>query len=290
MDMPRFSFEFFPPRTPAVAQRLRGAATALAERVPDFYSVTYGADGSNRDGTGNTAAELRRRTGVAIAPHISCVATPPSELHRLLEGYLQAGIERLVAVRGDRPEGGELAGALPHAVDLVRFIRSHYGNQFRLYVAAYPEGHPEAADMRADLEALAQKVAAGADVAITQYFYNFDAYRYFLDACEGVGIEIPIIPGVMPIHDIGQVQRFSARCGADMPRWLTRRILSYADDASRRGFAADFVADLCQRLLHNGAPSLHFYTLNRAEPSLAVLDRLAVDYPRRALVDRRVAP
>lgn len=275
MVEPGISFEFFPPRSPEVAQRLHQAATALATRGADYFSVTYGADGSGRDGTANTVQQLRRATGVAVVPHISCIATSSEELCRLLDRYRDSGVKRLVAVRGDRPAGFTQTGSLRFGSDLVAFIHEHYGDHFSIYVAAYPERHPEATSLALDLESLRCKVEAGANSAITQYFYNIDAYVYFVEACRAAGIEIPIIPGIMPIHDMAQVQRFSARCGADVPRWLVQRMASYSGAESRRELAAEFVADLCRRLLQAGAPGVHFYTLNRAAPSLAILERLS---------------
>ena len=285
----RFSFEFFPPRSPEVAQRLHRAATVLASHDVAFFSVTYGADGADRDGTVNTVQQLRRNTGVEVVPHISCIRTPPAELRRLLDRYRDSGIRRLVAIRGDRRKEDAPAGPLCCGSDLVAFIREHYGNRFEIRVAAYPECHPEAPGMQADIAALRRKVDAGAKVAITQYFYNIDAYRYFVDACAAAGIDIPVVAGIMPIHELAQVQRFSARCGAEVPRWLVQRMLTFADASSRREFAADVVGDLGRRLLEAGAPGLHFFTLNRAEPARAVLERLQVCSGRRQANGRSVA-
>jgi len=276
---PAISFEFFPPRSPQVAERLRTAARDLGRMRPQFLSVTCGADGSSTDVTPNAVRLLRRLTGVETAPHLSCVDTPVAQIESLLDTYARLGIRRLVAIRGDRPRDGEPRGELRHGRDLVALVRRHSGRRFRIAVGAYPECHPEAGSLREDVEHLVRKAEAGADEAVTQYCYNADAWLHFRDACDRAGLAIPIVAGIMPIHDFEQVRRFSARCGADVPRWLARAVQGYRDEASRRAFAADAVADLCRKLADAGAPAFHFYTLNRSAPTLAVLARLgdAVD-------------
>ncbi len=269
------SFEFFPPRSADAGARLRQAADVLHQLGPRFFSVTYGADGSSRDATPETVALVRESTGIDTAPHISCIRTPEADLAALLDHYAATGVGRLVTIRGDLPEGTEPVSALRTGEDLVRFIRERHDDRFELLVGAYPECHPEAPHLGVDLEHFRTKVEAGADAAVTQYFYNADAYADFMDGCQRLNIDIPIVAGIMPIHDFTQVRRFSKRCGAEVPRWLCARMDGFSDDDSRRDFAADFVATLCQRLEEMGAPAFHFYTLNRAEPTLAVLERYA---------------
>lgn len=268
------SLEFFPPRSEAVERRMHEAAVALQALDPGFFTVTYGADGSSRRETADTVEALRARTGVESTPHISCIGTPEEELRALLDGYTESGVTRVVAIRGDMPRDGVISGPFRHGTDLVRFIREAYGDRFHITVAAYPERHPEAPDLETDLNHFRDKIEAGADAAITQYFYNIDAYTHFMESCAAKGIHVPLIAGIMPMHDLGQLQRFSARCGAEIPRWFASRLEGFRDDESRRAFAADFVAELCRRLHAAGAPGFHFYTLNRAQPTMAVCERL----------------
>ena len=272
-----FSFEFFPPKTAEGEARLREAWEALLPLRPAFFSVTYGAGGSTRERTYETVLALRQATGVEVAPHLSCIGSTRAAIRELLERYRATGVRRIVALRGDLPSGMVEPGELRYANELVAFIRETTGRHFHIEVAAYPEFHPQAPGARADLEHFRRKVEAGADSAITQYFYNADAYFRFVADCEAMGLEIPIVPGIMPITNYAQLARFSDACGAEIPRWIRKRLEDYGDDlASLRAFGADVVAELCARLLEAGAPGLHFYTLNRAEPVLAIWERLGL--------------
>lgn len=258
------SFEFFPPKTAEGMDKLRETRTQLAKFNPEFYSVTFGAGGSTRDRTMDTVLEIQRE-GFQAAPHISCISSSKDEIRDLLHAYQAQGIKRLVALRGDIPSGEVSSGDFRYASELVQFIRGETGNHFHIEVAAYPEFHPEARTPAADLQNLKRKVDAGANSAITQYFYNADAYFRFVEQCDALGIAIPIVPGIMPIYNITQLARFSSICGAEIPRWLKMRLEEYGDDmASLRAFGIDVVSELCDTLLAWGAPSLHFYTLNQA--------------------------
>ncbi len=258
------SFEFFPPKTTEGMDKLREARTQLAKFNPEFFSVTFGAGGSTRDRTMDTVLEIQRE-GFQSAPHISCISSSKSEIRDLLHAYQAQGIKRLVALRGDIPSGEVSAGDFRYASELVAFIREETGSHFSVEVAAYPEFHPEARTPAADLLNLKRKVDAGANSAITQYFYNADAYFRFVDQCDALGITVPIVPGIMPIYNITQLARFSSVCGARNPRWLKMRLEEYGDDmASLRAFGVDVVSELCETLLAWGAPSLHFYTLNQS--------------------------
>lgn len=258
------SFEFFPPKTAEGMDKLRETRTQLAKFNPEFYSVTFGAGGSTRDRTMDAVLEIQR-DGFQAAPHISCISSSKSEIRELLQAYQSQGIKRLVALRGDIPSGEVSAGDFRYASELVAFIREETGEHFNIEVAAYPEFHPEARTPAADLQNLKRKVDAGANSAITQYFYNADAYFHFVDQCDALGIAVPIVPGVMPIYNITQLARFSSVCGAEIPRWLKMRLEEYGDDmASLRAFGVDVVSELCETLLAWGAPSLHFYTLNQS--------------------------
>lgn len=258
------SFEFFPPKTAEGMDKLRETRTQLAKFNPEFYSVTFGAGGSTRDRTMDAVLEIQR-DGFQAAPHISCISSSKSEIRELLQAYQSQGIKRLVALRGDIPSGEVSAGDFRYASELVAFIREETGEHFSIEVAAYPEFHPEARTPAADLQNLKRKVDAGANSAITQYFYNADAYFRFVDQCDALGITVPIVPGVMPIYNITQLARFSSVCGAEIPRWLKMRLEEYGDDmASLRAFGVDVVSELCETLLAWGAPSLHFYTLNQS--------------------------
>ncbi|MDP1754657.1 MAG: methylenetetrahydrofolate reductase [NAD(P)H] [Methylotenera sp.] len=258
------SFEFFPPKTAEGMDKLRETRTQLAKFNPEFYSVTFGAGGSTRDRTMDTVLEIQRE-GFQAAPHISCISSSKDEIRDLLLAYQAQGINRLVALRGDIPSGEVSAGDFRYASELVQFIRAETGSHFHIEVAAYPEFHPEARTPAADLQNLKRKVDAGANSAITQYFYNADAYFRFVEQCDALGIAIPIVPGIMPIYNITQLARFSSICGAEIPRWLKMRLEEYGDDmASLRAFVVDVVSELCDTLLAWGAPSLHFYTLNQA--------------------------
>jgi methylenetetrahydrofolate reductase (NADPH) len=258
------SFEFFPPKTTEGMDKLRDARNQLAKFNPEFFSVTFGAGGSTRDRTMDTVLEIQRE-GFQAAPHISCISSSKSEIRDLLQAYQVQGIKRLVALRGDIPSGEVSAGDFRYASELVAFIREETGNHFSVEVAAYPEFHPEARTPAADLLNLKRKVDAGANSAITQYFYNADAYFRFVDQCDALGITVPIVPGIMPIYNITQLARFSNVCGAEIPRWLKMRLEEYGDDmASLRAFGVDVVSELCETLLAWGVPSLHFYTLNQS--------------------------
>ncbi|MFM1989323.1 MAG: 5,10-methylenetetrahydrofolate reductase [Pseudomonadota bacterium] len=269
------SFEFFPPNTPDGLAKLRETRRRLSELDPEFFSVTYGAGGATRDKTLGVVDEIAAE-GLAVAPHLSCVGATRAGIAELLEHWRAHGVRRLVALRGDLPSGMVDAGEFRYASDLVRFVRERTGDWFRIEVAAYPETHPQAASPEADLQAFSTKVAAGADCAITQYFYNADAYFRFVDAARAHGVTVPIVPGVMPITNFTQLARFSDACGAEIPRWIRMRLAGYGEDLeSLRAFGHDVVVAMCGRLLAGGAPGLHFYTLNQAGPSTAIVRALA---------------
>lgn len=272
----QFSFEFYPPKTAAGVAKLEQVSAQFADAGPSFFSVTYGAGGSTRDRTRDTVLQTQNRTHIKTAPHLSCVGDSKEQLLALLNDYKANDIDRIVALRGDLPSGmGSSEGELKYASDLVGFIREQTGDHFHLEVAAYPEMHPQASSMNADLHALKAKVDAGANSAITQYFYNVDAYKFFIDNCEKHGIDIPIVVGIMPITNYDNLMRFSATCGAEIPRWLQNRLQDFSDDpTSLRQFGEEVVLNLCQEVLKLGAPGLHFYTLNQLEPSLNVWKQL----------------
>ena len=258
------SFEFFPPKTAEGIDKLRETRQQLAKFDPEFFSVTFGAGGSTRDRTMDTVLEIQAE-GFSAAPHISCISSSKSEIRELLHAYQSHGIKRLVTLRGDVPSGEVSSGDFRYALELVEFIRAETGNYFHIEVAAYPEFHPEARSPAADLLNLKRKVEAGANSAITQYFYNADAYFRFIDQCATANINVPVVPGIMPIYNITQLARFSSVCGAEIPRWLKMRLEEYGDDLqSLRAFGIDVVSELCAHLLESGVPSLHFYTLNQA--------------------------
>jgi methylenetetrahydrofolate reductase (NADPH) len=259
-----FSFEFFPPKTAEGIANLRQARTQLAEFSPEFFSVTFGAGGSTRDRTMDTVVEIQGE-GSEAAPHISCISSSKEEIRELLQAYQAKGIKRLVTLRGDIPSGEVSVGDFKYANELVSFIRAETGDWFHLEVAAYPEFHPEAGSAQKDLDNFKRKIDAGADSAITQYFYNVDAYFRFVEAAQKLGISAPIIPGIMPIYNYTQLARFSNVCGAEIPRWLRMRLEAYGDDlASLRAFGVDVVADICGKLSQAGIDKMHFYTLNQA--------------------------
>ena len=268
------SFEFFPPKTAEGMARLQQVRATLAAFDPEFYSVTYGAGGSTREPT-LAAVQALHRAGCPVAPHLSCGGDDAEGVLDLIDRYREAGISRLVALRGDLPSGVGGSRQLVHANELVALIRRHSGDHFRIHVAAYPEIHPEARGYAEDLHWLGAKFAAGADAAITQYFYSADAYCHFIDACNSAGIDRPIVPGIMPITNYESLRRFSIRCGAEIPRWLQYRLADFGDDAAGlRSFGEEVVTRLCERLLAAGAPGLHFYTLNQAEATAAILRAL----------------
>ncbi|HSI45066.1 MAG TPA: methylenetetrahydrofolate reductase [NAD(P)H] [Methylophilus sp.] len=259
-----FSFEFFPPKTAEGIANLRHARTELTKFSPEFFSVTFGAGGSTRDRTMDTVTEIQGE-GSEAAPHISCISSSKQEIRELLQAYQAKGIKRLVTLRGDIPSGEVSVGDFKYANELVSFIRAETGDWFHLEVAAYPEFHPEAGSAQKDLENFKRKIDAGADSAITQYFYNVDAYFRFVEAAQKLGITAPIIPGIMPIYNYTQLARFSNVCGAEIPRWLRMRLEAYGDDmASLRAFGADVVTDICAKLSQAGIDKMHFYTLNQA--------------------------
>jgi methylenetetrahydrofolate reductase (NADPH) len=268
------SLEFFPPKTLEAAEKLRDVAMQLKAIQPEYVSVTYGAGGSTRDGSLETVRQMLPIFH-DVAPHISCIGATSAQMQELLQLYASMGIRRLVALRGDLPSGYGQGGEFQHATDLVRFIRQHHGNQFEIEVAAYPEIHPQAKSAQDDVRFFAEKVAAGANRAITQYFFNSDAYFRFLEDTEALGVEVPIVPGIMPITNFSLLARFSDACGAEIPRWIRQRLAGFGDDtASIQAFGQEVITDLCDQLLAGGAPGLHFYTMNRAEPTLAVLRNL----------------
>jgi methylenetetrahydrofolate reductase (NADPH) len=267
-----FSFELFPPKTAEGLEKLRTNLTELNRVRPHYFSVTYGAGGSTRDRTFATV-DLLRGMGLDTAPHLSCIGSHREEIRDILARYRGQGIRRLVALRGDLPSGMGMGdpGEFRYANELVSFIREETGSHFHIEVAAYPEFHPQAHNATTDLNNFRRKVEAGADGAITQYFYNADAYFAFLDDCERLGVHIPIVPGVMPITNHAQLARFSDACGAEIPRWIRRRLEAYQGDLTGiRAFGRAVVAEMCRRLLDGGAPGLHFYTMNQATPTLAI--------------------
>jgi methylenetetrahydrofolate reductase (NADPH) len=278
MTSPRtFSFEFFPPKTPEGAEKLRANRAQLARVAPAFFSVTFGAGGSTREGTLNTVLEIHRE-GLPVAPHLSCIGSSRESLRQLIGTYRDVSIRRLVALRGDLPSGAAGgAGEFRYANELVEFIRTESGDWFHVEVAAYPETHPQARTPADDLAHFLGKVRAGADSAITQYFYNADAYLRFVDDAAAAGCAVPIVPGIMPITNFTQLARFSDACGAEIPRWIRRRLESFGDDRdSIRAFGLDVVTTLCETLLAAGAPGLHFYTMNQAVPTLEIWHRLGL--------------
>ena len=269
----QFSLEFFPPRDEAGQARLAECAQALKVIDPSYVSVTFGAGGTTRDGTLETVQTLKGM-GFDAAPHLSCIGSSRDQLRLMLDRYQEMGVRRIVALRGDLPSGmGSMGGqgARSHAVDLVRLIREHSGDWFHVEVAAYPEMHPQSSGPQKDLQHFVEKVNAGANAAITQYFFNADAYFDFVDRAQMHGVTVPIVPGIMPITNYSQLIRFSDMCGAEVPRWIRLRLAEMGDDrASIRAFGIDVVAELCQTLLENQVPGLHFYTLNNAAATLAI--------------------
>ncbi|MGA8148379.1 MAG: methylenetetrahydrofolate reductase [NAD(P)H] [Gallionellaceae bacterium] len=271
-----FSFEFFPPQTAEGVEKLAAARKQLAMLKPEFFSVTFGAGGSTRDRTLETIRQIHAE-GYSAAPHLSCVGATRASIGVLLNAYKDMGIRRIVALRGDLPSGMGSIGEFQYANELVSFIRAQTGDHFHIEVAAYPEFHPQARSPREDLLNFKRKVMAGADSAITQYFYNADAYFRFVDECRKLGVTAPIVPGIMPIVKFSQLARFSDACGAEIPRWMRKTLESYGDDsAAVQSFGLDVVTQLCEKLLAGGAPGLHFYTMNQAGPSLEIWKRLGI--------------
>ncbi len=273
-----FSFEFFPPKTEEGVAKLKAVRDELGKLNPAFFSVTFGAGGSTQKGTLETVLDIQQ-SGFDAAPHISCIGTKQDVIVELLDNYKQNGIRRLVALRGDLPSGsGNVSGGdFNHANELVNFIRQQYNDHFHVEVAAYPEFHPQAKSPDNDLDNFKRKVEAGADSALTQYFFNPDAYFQFIDECEKRSINIPIVPGIMPITNYTQLARFSDMCGAEIPRWIRKRLQGFGDDKNAiRAFGEDVVTDLCHQLLEAGAPGLHFYTLNQSAASMAIWKNLGL--------------
>lgn len=272
---PTFSFEFFPPRTPEAVGKLQMTQERLAKLHPSFFSVTFGAGGSTRDRTMETVLDIRDKTGIEGVPHVSCIGTMAEDIKAILQSYLDNDIRHLVALRGDLPSGTSGMGPFRYANELVEFIRKETGDAFHIEVACYPEFHPQAATAKADLANFKRKVDAGANSAITQYFYNPDAYFRFVNECEKTGVDIPIVPGVMPIINCTQLVRFSEACGAEIPRWILKRLRDFGDDRlSIRKFGTDVTTDLCAALLDGGAPGLHIYTMNQADAAEEIWDNL----------------
>ncbi len=262
-----FSFEFFPPKSEEGRQKLLATRDKLARFKPRYVSVTFGAGGSTQEGTLETIRDMMA-AGLDAAPHLSCIGSSSENIRSLLHSYIAMGVKRIVALRGDMPSGMREAGEFSYANELVSFIRQETGDHFHIEVAAYPEFHPQAPSAQADLLNFKRKVDAGANAAITQYFYNFDAYLRFVDDCEKMGLDIPIVPGIMPITNYVQLARFSSMCGAELPRWLRLRLEGLGNDTDAiRAYGMDVTADLCRRLLEAGAPGLHFYTMNQTGPT-----------------------
>jgi methylenetetrahydrofolate reductase (NADPH) len=270
------SFEFFPPQTPEGMDKLRAAWRQLAQLKPAFFSCTFGAGGSTRDRTLETVLEIQSE-GLPAAPHLSCIGSTRDNVRAVLARYKAAGIRRIVALRGDLPSGMADPGEFRYANELVEFIRAETGDWFHIEVAAYPEYHPQAKNPREDLLNFKRKVDAGADSAITQYFFNADAYAHYVETVRALGVAVPIVPGIMPIANFSKIARFSDACGAEIPRWMRKKFESFGDDsASVRAFGLDVVTELCERLLASGAPGLHFYTLNQAGLTSTICQRLGL--------------
>lgn len=273
--MTAISFEFYPPKTDEQRAQLNRTANKLKAFAPEYVSCTFGAGGSTLSYTSETVRHLKQHHGFEAAPHLSCVGGSREEIRELLKLYRAIGCRRIVALRGDLPSGMGHPGDLRYAAELIQFIRAEHGDAFRIEVGAYPETHPQANDALVDLKHFKAKIDAGADAAITQYFFNADAYFHFVDAVRKLGVEVPIVPGIMPISNFSQLRRFSEQCGAEIPRWIGRKMQAFGDDAdSVRAFGAEVVAQLCERLIAGGVPGLHFYTLNLARPTTQVLSLL----------------
>ncbi len=276
-----FSFEFFPPKTEEGVAKLRRVSSELARLEPCFFSVTFGAGGSTRERTLETVIDLKATTGIDVAPHLSCIGSTRANIREILETYREAGIRHLVALRGDMPSGMIEAGEFHYAEELVRFIREETGDHFFIEVAAYPEFHPQASSAQDDIAHFRDKVRAGADSALTQYFYNPDAYFRFVDDCEAAGLDLPIVPGIMPITNRDQLLRFSDACGAEIPRWIRARLEGLGADAEAiQAFGLEVCIGLCERLLAGGAPGLHFYSMNRADAVMAIWDGLGLAHDK----------
>lgn len=278
MSRQLFSFEFFPPQTPEGVEKLAATRRQLAPLHPEFFSVTFGAGGSTQDRTLEAIRQIKAE-GHNAAPHLSCVGSTHTNIRAMLKAYQDMGINRIVVLRGDQPSGSGMAslGEFHYANELVSFIRAETGDHFHIEVAAYPEFHPQARSAQQDILNFKRKVEAGADSAITQYFYNADGYFRFVESCSKLGVTVPIVPGIMPIVKFAQLARFSDACGAEIPRWMRRTLEGFGDDnQSVQEFGLDVVTQLCEKLIAGGAPGLHFYTLNQAGPSLEILKRMGI--------------
>ena len=272
----QFSFEFFPPKSPEGSDKLKQVRDQLGALKPKYFSVTFGAGGSTQQGTFDTVMDIQK-AGYDVAPHISCIGSTRENIRIILQSYMKKGIKRIVALRGDMPSGMQEAGEFRHANELVEFIRKETADHFHIEVAAYPEFHPQAANSQRDLLNFKRKVEAGASSAITQYFFNPDAYFHFVDDCEQLEVNLPIVPGIMPITNHSQLARFSDMCGAEIPRWIRKRLESFGDDKKAiRDFGEDVVTELCHQLLEAGAPGLHFYTMNLAGPTQTIWNNLGL--------------
>lgn len=271
-----YSFEFFPPKTAEGTEKLQTVVTELAALKPKYFSVTFGAGGSTQEGTYDTVRKIQD-CGYAAAPHLSCIGSTRDSIRKILNSYLDIGVTRIVALRGDMPSGMRETGEFRYANELVEFIRSETGDRFHIEVAAYPEFHPQAPSAQQDLLNFKRKVEAGANSAITQYFYNIDAYLRFVDDCAKLGLTIPIVPGIMPITNYTQLARFSEMCGAEIPRWLRLRLQGFGDDKNAiKQLGEEVVTELCRKLLEAGAPGLHFYSMNQTAPSLVIWRNLGL--------------
>ena len=271
------SYEFFPPRTDSARQKLGAALSDLQDTAPEFFSVTFGAGGSTRDKTLDTVVDIQQHSPVDACPHMTCVGASIDEIVELLGTYREHGISRVLALRGDQPSGMIGAGDCRHANELIEVIRQHFDNQFTIYVAAYPEAHPDSKSMRSEIEFFVRKMNAGAHCAITQYFFNPDSYFHFVDLCQAQGVEQPIIPGIMPISNFESLVRFSANCGAEIPRWMQKEMASWdGDTEAQRELGVDIVTRLAARLIEHGAPGLHFYTMNQSGLTRRILDNLGM--------------
>ncbi|HFC92049.1 MAG TPA: methylenetetrahydrofolate reductase [NAD(P)H] [Leucothrix mucor] len=277
MTTQKFSFEFFPPKTDKGIENLKQTRNTLAKLNPAFFSVTYGAGGTTQDCTLETVISIQKESGIDAAPHLSCIGSSKAQMRDILETYKDNDVKRIVALRGDIPSGMQDIGDFHYANELVSFIREQTGDHFHLEVAAYPEKHPQAKSYEDDLKNFVRKVKAGSNSAITQYFYNIDAFNYFRDDCEKQGVDIPIVPGIMPITNFTNLARFSDACGAEIPRWLRSRLDGYGDDTdSIKKLGAEFVTEMCAKLLAQDVAGLHFYSMNRVEPSLSIWNNLGL--------------
>ena len=271
------SYEFFPPRTESGKANLAITRQELSTLNPEFYSVTFGAGGSTRDNTLETVLDIQQNSNVDACPHLTCVGATNAELIELLELYKQNGIHRLVVLRGDLPSGMVGMGECKHAADLVQLVRDRFGDHFSIAVAAYPEAHPDSKNLATEIDYFAQKMNAGADIAITQYFYNNDSYFHFMEQCEKNNINQPVMPGIMPIANFDSLSKFSKQCGAEIPRWIKKSMLVYEDDPeSQRQYGIEIVTRMTEELIQNGVPGMHFYTMNQSSLTRAIIDNLGI--------------